>query len=92
MGFTAERVPIKGCGEVPEHLQSGRWAWGSCLVFYLLQIPVGADAARSEVKKGKALGWSPWLPNRGCGQRLSLFPLGKATLRKNLRDLCGRVI
>lgn len=49
---------------------------GFLLKFYLLQISVAADAARSELKKRKVLEWSPALRNRGCGQCLSLFPLG----------------
>lgn len=49
---------------------------GFLLKFYFLQIPVAADAARSELKKRKVLGWSSGLQNRGCGQCLSLFPLG----------------
>jgi len=49
---------------------------GFLLRFYLLSIPVGADAARRELEKRKALGRSPCLRKRGCGQRLSLFPSG----------------
>lgn len=66
-----------GCGEAPEYLQRGRWAWGPCLDFTSSKFPLGADAARRELKKRKVLGWSLCLRNRGCGQRLSLFPLGR---------------
>lgn len=93
-GFNAGHVPVKrgmGIARGPQTSPEGEMGLDLLLRFYLLHIPIAADAARSELKRGRC-----WDGPQACeiGDVASAFPsspwgAGREGKGRALRNLCA---